>query len=172
MISEIVFYMLAFTGFLAAGFMFANIMTRGLVWGVTKVRLFGQWRGWILVKVHTVSRPYYRIGTMVSSAEGKSFFEYTPRNNVTPGGQKTKKMIVVPKGAIEVNMGLDYLEVDEETNNILNMVNWKAMPGHDAEATDALYKRVATLPKSMSKHPGRVFHEDVLHVVDQSLELG
>lgn len=149
LLTEVLLWIAAFVGCIIAGYLFANLMTKGLVWGVTKVKLSGQARGRILVKVHTISRPYYRVGIIVAGANGATFMKYTPRNNKTPSGQKIEKMFAVPKGAIQNNLGVDYLEVDEETNNILSMIDWKVVSGHDAESTDALYKRIAMLPKSM-----------------------
>lgn len=147
LLTEVLMYMGAFLGLIIAGYVLANFLTKGLVWAMTKARLTKR----ILVKVHTVSKPYYRLGKIVAGANGSSFMTYTPRNNVAPGGQKVQKMIKVSKGSIQQNMGVDYMEVDEETNNILSFIDWKVVPGHDAESTDALYKRIAMLPKSMSQ---------------------
>jgi hypothetical protein len=143
--SEVIFYMVAFTGCIAAGYLWANFITRGFLWGLTKVKIFGRWKGWVLVKVHTVTEPYYRVGVLKGS-----FLTYKPRHNKGPSGEKLEKMITIPKGAIVRNLGSLYIEVDEETNNILT-IDWKIVPGFDAELVAGLYKRIAMLPKSIDK---------------------
>lgn len=145
--TTVLLWLAAFAGCILFGYLVANFLTKGFVWGMTKARLFSQ----VLVKIHTVSKPYYRVGKIIVSANGSSFLKYTPRNNVAPGGQKVDKMLVIKKGSIQNNLGVDYVEVDEETNNVLSLIDWKVVSGHDAESTDALYKRTAMLPKDLSQ---------------------
>lgn len=145
-IGPVAFYTLAFAGTSIGGYVVANFMTRGLAWNMTKVRAFGRPKGWVLIKVHTVSRPYYKVGKLKGSV-----VTYTPRNGKDENGNKIVKAIVVQKGCIENNMGVDYLEVDEETNNVLNISNWKVVTGHDAETVSSLLTRIAMLPKNVSK---------------------
>jgi len=137
--SSVLFYMVLYAVLPASGIVIANMITKNLLWTLVKVRMFGRRRGLVLVKVHTVTAPYYRVGRLVGS-----MLTYKPRNNKLPNGTRVKKAINMKKGTINQDLGVPTIEVDEETNNILE-VNWSVVSGHDAEATDGLMVRIAML---------------------------
>lgn len=142
---SVAFYMVVFAVLPLSGFVIANIVTKNLLWTLIKVRLMGRRRGLILVKVHTVTAPYYRVGKLTGS-----MLTYKPRNNKLPNGTRVKKAINVKKGLITYDLGVPTIEVDEETNNILE-VNWQVVSGHDAESTDGLMTRIAMLRQLTDK---------------------
>lgn len=129
---QIIWLMGGYAIMLLLGLLIAQGVTRGLFFKLLSARMG---RGKVLVKVHSVTGPYFVVGRVREEA-----LKYKAR------GAKAESVVMLEKGVVDRVFGVPYVETDERSNNILRH-NFDVVPGHDAQKVDNLMTRIAMLPK-------------------------
>ena len=138
---KVALYMLGYSLLFFGGLGIGQFVTKGLLTKLMRLKMFGRRKGQILLKVHSPIDHYYKIGKL----EG-SMLRYRPRNDKLPNGERVGKLLIIGKGVVTYEFGVPFLEVDEQTNNVLT-ADFKVVAGHDAELTEGLFTRIAMLRK-------------------------
>jgi hypothetical protein len=88
----------------------------------------------LLVQVNTIMDKYYRIGYIT-----EGFLLYKKRHN------KEKCRLCVPPGAVYKNLGIYFIDVDEE-KNCIRVADYSVVEGFDAEKIEGYMIRLLKKP--------------------------
>lgn len=135
---EVMLYMASYVGILVIAYMILAWMMSGLLGPYLRVKTS---RGkYILVKVKTITQDYFKKGLL-----DKGFLVFKDRG-------KDERRIRVPsdKVAIYRSMGINLIDVDDETNAI-NCIDYSAVTGYDSVKYNDLYLRALYRPSLFDK---------------------
>lgn len=118
-------YSIIFGSLILIMLMFFQWYTQGFFF--TYARVKGSKGKKLLLKVRTKSGHYHTVGKM--TVDG--MLQYRTRE-----GKVDKTISSVLPGCIYSVLGVKCADVDEETNGLIDHLNWKFVSGHDAERVD------------------------------------
>lgn len=124
-----------FLGIIIGLFVLLNIYMHGFF--IKYMRVKASRGKKLMVQVNTLVDKYLVMGHIEDN-----FLIYKKRNS------KDKCRLTVPAGAVYKDLGINFIDVDESTNNIKVLVqpDYRVIEGHDAETTEALYIRCLNKP--------------------------
>ncbi len=114
-----------------------GLLQKGFFWNFFRVKIsFGKY---ILIKIRTVNRDYFRIGRIEDSfLVFKSF-------------DGTKRISLKDNSAFYRSIGVLWIDIDEETNAI-SKTDYTAMPGFDSVKYNNLFVRTLYRPSATDKN--------------------
>lgn len=135
--NEFILYVVSYAGivFVAVGIL--AWMMSGLLWPYLRVKTS---RGkYVLVKVRTITQDYYRKGLI-----DKGMLIFKDR------AKEERRLALPAKPAIYRSMGVNVIDVDDETNNVMAH-DFSIVQGFDAVKFNNLYIRAITRPTLADK---------------------
>lgn len=130
-LTSVLIFTASYAAVLIAALFLMNWLTKGFMW--TYIRARARPMNKMIVEVRSQLGKYYALGRPV----GDKSFTYKAKS----GEDKT---INYPKNSIYTLMGVNSIEVEDETNSVVNR-DMKGVEGFDAIETDALVKRAYLL---------------------------